>query len=203
MPWRPMMVAPVGKSGPLMNFIRSPVRGLRLVEVVHRRRRSTSPRLCGGMFVAMPTAMPPAPFTSRFGKRARQHDRLLLVPVEVGPEVDRLGLDVAQQLHRDRREPGLGVPHTRPPDRRRPNRSCRGRRPADSAATSPGPCAPTRRRPPHRRGGGTSSRPRRSRPRRLAVGPVGPQAALEHRPEDAPVHGLQTVAHVGQRTRRR
>ena len=27
----------------------------------------TSPRLCGGMFVAMPTAMPPAPLTRRFG----------------------------------------------------------------------------------------------------------------------------------------
>ena len=28
----------------------------------------TSPMLCGGMFVAMPTAMPVEPFTSRFGK---------------------------------------------------------------------------------------------------------------------------------------
>ena len=27
----------------------------------------TSHRLCGGMFVAMPTAMPEEPFTSRFG----------------------------------------------------------------------------------------------------------------------------------------
>ncbi len=27
----------------------------------------TSPRLCGGMFVAMPTAMPVEPLTSRFG----------------------------------------------------------------------------------------------------------------------------------------
>ena len=30
----------------------------------------TSRRLCGGMFVAMPTAMPLEPLTSRFGKRA-------------------------------------------------------------------------------------------------------------------------------------
>ena len=30
----------------------------------------TSPRLCGGMFVAMPTAIPEEPFTSRFGNRA-------------------------------------------------------------------------------------------------------------------------------------
>ena len=29
----------------------------------------TSPRLCGGMFVAIPTAMPLEPFTSRFGNR--------------------------------------------------------------------------------------------------------------------------------------
>ncbi len=31
---------------------------------------STSERLCGGMFVAMPTAMPPEPLTSRFGNFA-------------------------------------------------------------------------------------------------------------------------------------
>ena len=30
----------------------------------------TSPRLCGGMLVAIPTAMPPPPLTSRFGNRA-------------------------------------------------------------------------------------------------------------------------------------
>ena len=30
----------------------------------------SSPRLCGGILVAMPTAMPPAPLTSRLGKRA-------------------------------------------------------------------------------------------------------------------------------------
>ena len=29
-----------------------------------------SPRLCGGMLVAMPTAMPAEPFTSKLGKRA-------------------------------------------------------------------------------------------------------------------------------------
>ncbi len=30
----------------------------------------TSPRLCGGMFVAIPTAMPVAPLTSRLGSSA-------------------------------------------------------------------------------------------------------------------------------------
>ncbi len=29
-----------------------------------------SPRLCGGMFVAIPTAIPVVPLTKRFGKRA-------------------------------------------------------------------------------------------------------------------------------------
>jgi hypothetical protein len=35
-----------------------------------RRRRSSSSRLCGGMFVAMPTAIPLDPLASRFGKVA-------------------------------------------------------------------------------------------------------------------------------------
>lgn len=30
----------------------------------------TSAKLCGGMLVAIPTAIPEAPFTNRFGKRA-------------------------------------------------------------------------------------------------------------------------------------
>ena len=34
----------------------------------------TSPRLCGGIFVAMPTAMPIEPLTSRFGKRDGRTD---------------------------------------------------------------------------------------------------------------------------------
>ena len=36
----------------------------------HWTASSTSRRLCVGMFVAMPTAMPVEPLTSRFGKRA-------------------------------------------------------------------------------------------------------------------------------------
>ena len=34
----------------------------------------TSPRLCGGMFVAMPTAMPDEPLTRRFGNLAGRTD---------------------------------------------------------------------------------------------------------------------------------
>jgi hypothetical protein len=63
------MLAPVGKSGPLMNCIRSSdvASGWSIRWIVPSM---TSPRLCGGMFVAIPTAMPWLPLTSRFGKRA-------------------------------------------------------------------------------------------------------------------------------------
>ncbi len=68
-PARPRMLAPVGKSGPLTNCIRSS--GVDSGWSIRCTVASmTSPRLCGGMFVAMPTAMPWLPFTSRFGKRA-------------------------------------------------------------------------------------------------------------------------------------
>ena len=68
-PARPRMLAPVGKSGPLTNCISSSgvASGWSIRWIV---ASITSPRLCGGMFVAMPTAMPWLPLTSRFGNRA-------------------------------------------------------------------------------------------------------------------------------------
>ena len=59
----------VGKSGPFTSSIRSSTvdSGARISRIV---ASITSTRLCGGMLVAMPTAMPPEPFTSRLGKRA-------------------------------------------------------------------------------------------------------------------------------------
>ncbi len=69
MPAWPMTTPPVGKSGPGMIDISSSsvISGLRIIAIV---ALTASPRLCGGMFVAMPTAMPDEPLTSRFGKRA-------------------------------------------------------------------------------------------------------------------------------------
>ena len=62
----PQMNAPVGKSGPGMWRIRSS--GPNVGSSMSATHPSTSsPRLCGGTFVAMPTAMPAAPFSSRFG----------------------------------------------------------------------------------------------------------------------------------------
>ena len=69
MPSEPMMMAPVGKSGPGMTCMSSStvISGLSMKAQV---ASTVSARLCGGMLVAMPTAMPEEPLTSRFGKRA-------------------------------------------------------------------------------------------------------------------------------------
>ncbi len=69
MPSSPMIRPPVGKSGPFTMRISSEsvASGLSIsfIAALH-----TSARLWGGMLVAIPTAMPCEPFTSRFGKRA-------------------------------------------------------------------------------------------------------------------------------------
>ena len=60
---------PVGRSGPGTKRISaSSVASGWLIRC--RAAETTSTRLCGAMFVAMPTAMPEAPLTSRFGKAA-------------------------------------------------------------------------------------------------------------------------------------
>ena len=87
-----------------------------------------SPRLCGGMFVAMPTAMPPEPLTSRFGTRDGRTVGSVLRVVEVRDEVDGLLVDVGEELDRDLARGALRCSGRRRPDRRRPSRSCPGRR---------------------------------------------------------------------------
>ena len=68
-PLVPNICAPVGKSGPLIIPRISSI----VVSSISSIRRTTplitSRRLCGGIFVAMPTAIPDVPFTKRFGKR--------------------------------------------------------------------------------------------------------------------------------------
>ena len=66
---RPMISPPVGKSGP--GTMSSRASSATFGSSSRATQASTiSPRLWGGMLVAMPTAMPPAPLTSRFGIRA-------------------------------------------------------------------------------------------------------------------------------------
>ena len=63
------MKAAVGKSGPGIFFMSwaSVASGCLMISIV---ASTTSERLCGGMLVAMPTAMPEEPLTSRFGNFA-------------------------------------------------------------------------------------------------------------------------------------
>ena len=67
-PDRPMMSPPVGKSGPLTIFMRSSAVASGL-STRWTTASIVSPRLWGGMLVAMATAMPWLPFTSRLGNR--------------------------------------------------------------------------------------------------------------------------------------
>ena len=66
MPARPRMMPPVGKSGPGTIFMRSSSVASGN-SIKWRAASMISLGLCGGMLVAMPTAMPLAPLTSRFG----------------------------------------------------------------------------------------------------------------------------------------
>ena len=62
----PIIIPPVGKSGPGINFISCDiVMSLFLMKPIVPS--IISPKLCGGILVAIPTAIPPAPFTRRFG----------------------------------------------------------------------------------------------------------------------------------------
>ena len=60
------MMPPVGKSGPGTIAVSAsmPISGSAIIASV---ASMISPGLCGGMLVAMPTAMPAAPLISRFG----------------------------------------------------------------------------------------------------------------------------------------
>ena len=60
------MTPPVGKSGPGICFINS-LTLISLLSIKAKVPSIISPKLCGGMLVAIPTAIPPAPFTKRFG----------------------------------------------------------------------------------------------------------------------------------------
>ncbi len=153
------MMPPVGKSGPWTISASSSI----VMSGFSMRRPTasqTSPRLWGGMFVAMPTAMPEAPFTSRLGSRDGRTSGLLAAVVEVGDEVHRLVVDVGEES--PRRWPS-GAPRCSawpPAGRRRRCRSCPARPPAGSAGRSPGPCAPSPRRRGRRRGDDTCPAPR-------------------------------------------
>ena len=64
-----MMIPPVGKSGPGIAFIKSAtVASLFLIKMC--KASITSFKLCDGMLVVIPTAIPVAPLTKRLGNLA-------------------------------------------------------------------------------------------------------------------------------------
>ena len=71
-PSRPTIKAFVGKSGPFTKdiaFSRVSSGVASGFSSAQHVAETTSPRLCGGTFVAIPTAIPAEPFTRRFGNR--------------------------------------------------------------------------------------------------------------------------------------
>ena len=73
------MIPAVGKSGAGTMSISSST----VVSGLSRSARQafeTSVRLCGGMLVAIPTAMPDEPLMSRFGSRAGSTDGSISLP---------------------------------------------------------------------------------------------------------------------------
>jgi hypothetical protein len=83
MPSRPTISAAVGKSGPLIRSISaarvssSPASGWSSAQVTPS---TTSRRLCGGMLVAIPTAIPDPPLTSRLGMRLGSTSGSVVLP---------------------------------------------------------------------------------------------------------------------------
>jgi hypothetical protein len=70
---RPTISAALGKSGPLIRSMSASWSSSRVASgcsSAHWAPSATSRRLWGGMLVAMPTAMPAEPLTSRLGNRA-------------------------------------------------------------------------------------------------------------------------------------
>ena len=81
-PARPTIKPPVGKSGPgtrpKSSFSFTATSSVEC-SATHTMPSITSRRLCGGIFVAIPTAIPAEPFTSKFGKGAGNTDGSSLV----------------------------------------------------------------------------------------------------------------------------
>ena len=62
----PKIKPPVGKSGPGTILIRSSIE-ISGLSTYARHASKTSPKLCGAILVAIPTAIPLVPFTNKFG----------------------------------------------------------------------------------------------------------------------------------------
>ena len=195
-----MMMPPVGKSGPGTIFISSSseVSGLAISASV---ASMISPGLCGGMLVAMPTAMPLAPLISRLGKLGRQNQRLFLRSRRSSAEKSTVSLSMSSSSSTaDAGQPHLGVAHRRrviavdraeialPVDQRHPHGE--GLRHAHHGVVDRGVAVRV-----------VFAHDVADDAGGFAIGLVGRVAGLVHAEQDAPVHRLQPVARVRQRAR--
>ena len=193
-----MISAPVGKSGPCTCLQSS--RGVASGSSSRwTQAATTSRRLCGGMSVAMPTAMPVRAVQQHVRQARRQQLRLLERAVEVRLPVDRALAELGQQHVRVGRQPRLGVAH------RREGLRIVGRAPV-ALAVDDRIAVRERLRHQHHRlvAGGVAVRMELAdhvadRARRLLVLGAGGEAELAHRVDDAALHGLQAVAELRQR----
>ena len=156
-----------------------------LDEVVRRHVRRHADRDAGGAV------------DQQVRDRGRQHRRLELAGVVVGPEVDGVLVDRGRHRHRGRRHPALGVAHRGragvgraevavPVDHRQPQRPRlhhADQRVVDRAVA-------VRVQPAHHLADHAG---------RLHVPAVGAQPHLAHRVEDPALHRLEPVAGVGER----
>ena len=199
MPSLPEMYPPVGKSGPghdLHDFLE---RRVRLFDQHHRGvddfaqvvRRDVGGHADGDAARAI---------HQQIRNFRRQHDGLFARLVEVRDEIHRLFFEIGENFLGDFREARFGVPHRR------------GRIAVHRAVIS----LPVDQRVAHVEGlrqaherrinDGLAVRVVIARSvaadfRALAVAAIRREAQVVHRHQDAPLHGLQAVAHVGNRAR--
>ena len=109
-PARPQITPPVGKSGPWTISSNSSIdtSGSSITRI---SASQTSRRLCGGIDVAMPTAIPPLPLTSRFGNRDGSTVGSRFRSSYVGTKSTVSRSRSSSIMRRDRRQAGFGVPH--------------------------------------------------------------------------------------------
>ena len=133
----------------------------------------------------------------KIGEARRQDRRLPLLAVVIGLEIDGVGIDVLDQRQRRARETRFGVAHGRravavhraeialPVDQRQAHRE--GLRHAHQRVVDRGVAV-----------GMVFTHHFADDARRFHIGPVGQEIVFLRRIEDAPMHRLQAVAHVGQ-----
>ena len=83
-------IPPVGKSGPLIYFINCFCVDLLIFHIRFHTHRSLRQGYVVGMLVAIPTAIPSAPLTRRFGTLHRKHYRLFFRLIKVWYKIDHI-----------------------------------------------------------------------------------------------------------------